>query len=150
MHYGVFEMTGTMDTDLGFRRDRQRVQDDERVDVPKNLRFPTTSEIPDLFFDQIIIEFRLNRIEILVLMYLYRLVWCKPNLYKTYGISSHMKEEDLAFAVGLKMDEFFGAIKSLEVNGFISVIRPGQFFVRKYFTHENDFIYGQTYDDFEA
>ena len=31
------------------------------------------------FFDQIIGEFRLNRVEILVLMYLYRLVWCKPN-----------------------------------------------------------------------
>ncbi len=143
-------MTGTFQTDLVHRGDRKRAREEEGIQVPKNLRFPTTSEIPDLFFDQIIGEFRLNRVEILVLMYLYRLVWCRPNLYKSYGLSIVSKEEDLVSSVGLKADEFFGAIHSLEVNGFISVIRPGQFFVRKYFTQENDFIYGQTYDDFEV
>ena len=143
-------MTGTFEADLIHRVDRKRANEEESVGVPKNLRFPTTSEIPDLFFDQIIGEFRLNRVEILVLMYLYRLVWCKPNLYKSYGLSVVNREEDLIDAVGLKTDEFFGAINSLEVNGFILVIRPGQYFVRKYFTQENDFIYGQTYDDFEV
>jgi DNA-binding MarR family transcriptional regulator len=143
-------MTGIMDTNLGERKQTSsRVREDEKVGVPKNLRFPTTSEIPDLFFDQIIVEFRLNRVEILVLMHIYRLVWCKPNLYKTYGISGLMNENELARGMGLKRDEFFSSIKSLELNGFITVMRPGQFFVRKYFTQENDFIYGQNYDDFE-
>ncbi len=143
-------MTGTFEAGLIHGVDRKRSREEEGVGVPKNLRFPTTSEIPDLFFDQIIGEFRLNRVEILVLMYLYRLVWCKPNLYKSYGLSIVNREEDLVSGVGLKADEFFGAIHSLEVNGFLLVIRPGQFFVRKYFTQENDFIYGQTYDDFEV
>ena len=143
-------MTGTFEPDLIKGIDRKSARKEEGVGVPKNLRFPTTSEIPDLFFDQIIGEFRLNRVEILVLMYLYRLVWCKPNLYKSYGLSIVNREEDLVSAVGLKTDEFFSAIHSLEVNGFILMIRPGQFFVRKYFTQENDFIYGQTYDDFEV
>ena len=38
----------------------------------------------------------------------------------------------------------------LEELGFISTIRSGQYFVRRYFTKENDEKFGQTYDDFEV
>ena len=39
---------------------------------------PSSSEIPDVFFDKIIVDYKLNRIEILVLMYIYRRVWSFP------------------------------------------------------------------------
>ena len=47
----------------------------------------TTSEIPDLFFDDILVKIKLTRTEVLLLMYLYRITWCRPNLHRKYGIA---------------------------------------------------------------
>lgn len=111
---------------------------------------PSTSEIPDLFFDEILVEFKLNRMEIMLLMYLYRKVWSKPNLYRVFGISQLLSHSEMALQLGLNIEEIYNALRKLEDFGFITTIRSGQYFVRKYFTKENDERYGQTYDDFEV
>ncbi|MCR9205147.1 MAG: hypothetical protein NXH75_11245 [Halobacteriovoraceae bacterium] len=110
---------------------------------------PTTSEIPDIFFDEILVDYKLNRIEILVIMYLYRRVWCRPNLYKEFGISQLMAHTEIAKQLNLSIDEIYHALRKLEELGFIGTIRSGQYFVRKYFTKEHDEKFGQSYDDFE-
>lgn len=110
---------------------------------------PTMSEIPDIFFDEILVDYKLNRIEILVIMYLYRRVWCRPNLYKEFGISQLMAHTEIAKQLNLSIDEIYHALRKLEELGFIGTIRSGQYFVRKYFTRENDEKFGQSYDDFE-
>lgn len=108
----------------------------------------TTSEIPDLFFDEILIAYKLTRVEILLLMYLYRSTWCKPNLYKKFGIAPMIFYEDLVKQLDLTMDLLHQSFRKLEAFGFIETIRSGQYFVRKYFTQENDIKFGQTYDNF--
>lgn len=110
---------------------------------------PTTSKIPDLFFDEVIVDFKLNRIEILMLMYLYRRVWCRPNLYKEFGISQLMAHSEMSVHLKISIDEIYHSLRKLEELGFISTIRSGQYFVRRYFTKENDEKFGQTYDDFD-
>jgi len=110
---------------------------------------PSVSEIPDMFFDSVLQKFKLSRIEIMVLMYLYRRVWCRPNLYKMHGISQLMSHTDMANNLSLPLEDIYHALRNLEDYNFISTIRSGQYFVRKYFTHEADDNYGQTYDDFE-
>ena len=97
-----------------------------------------TSEIPDVFFDSILIHFKLTRIEIMVLMYLYRQVWCKPNLHKVYGISQLLSYTEMAKLLNLELDEIYHALRKIEEYSFISTIRSGQYFVRKFFTKEND------------
>ena len=114
----------------------------------KNSLTPTTSEIPDLFFDDVLVRFKLSRSDILVLMTLYRVVWCRPNLHRKYGIGPILSHGDLAKNLGLEMDELYQSIRKLESFGFIETIRLGQYFVRKYFTEENDKLYNQSYDDF--
>jgi len=108
----------------------------------------TTSEIPDLFFDRILVEYKLNRIETMTLMFLYRSVWCRPNLHRKYGISQILSHSDMASGLNVSIEEIYQAIRKLEALGFIDTIRAGQYFVRKYFTKENDAHYGQVYDDF--
>ncbi len=110
---------------------------------------PTTSEIPDLFFDKVLVDYKLGRIEIMVMMYLYRQVWCRPNLYKEYGISQLMSHTEVAKALGTGLEEIYHALRKLEEHGFISTVRSGQYFVRKYFTKEYDDFYAQSYSDFE-
>ena len=110
---------------------------------------PTLSEIPDMFFDQILVEFKLGRIEILVLMYIYRMVYCRPNLYKVFGISPLLSHYEMAKTLVLEVPETIGAIHKLEELGFLSTIRAGQYFVRRCFTKENDEIFKQTYADFD-
>lgn len=110
---------------------------------------PSVSEIPDIFFDQILVNFKLTRIEIVLLMYLYRRVWCRPNLHKIYGISPLMSLKEMELFLKVSIDDIFNGLRKLEDFGFISTIRSGQYFVRKYFTKENDEQFGQTYDDFE-
>jgi DNA-binding MarR family transcriptional regulator len=117
--------------------------------TPKNIEVPTTSEIPDLFFDQILINIRLSRVELVVLMYIYRKVWCRPNLYKVYGISQIMSHNEMAKQLNITIEQTYQALRKLEELNFISTIRSGQYFVRKYFTQEYDEKYGQNYDDFE-
>lgn len=107
----------------------------------------TTSEIPDLFFDEILIKHKLTRVEILLLMYLYRITWCKPNLYQKYGIAPIISHSEVMTKLDLSSEIFHQTIRQLENFGFIETIRSGQYFVRKYFTQENDLKYGQTYDN---
>lgn len=108
----------------------------------------TTSEIPDLFFDEILIHYKLSRVEILVLMYLYRFTWCKPNLYKKFGIAPMLSHSDLVSSLDITHEIMHQSLRRLEAFGFIETIRSGQYFVRKYFTEENDKKYSQTYDNF--
>jgi len=110
---------------------------------------PTTSEIPDVFFDQILIEFKLSRVEINVLMYLYRRVWCKPNLYRKHGLSQLQSHFDMCRMLSISLEEIYQSLRNLENYGFIETIRSGQYFVRKYFTKDFDESFGQSYDDFE-
>ena len=108
----------------------------------------TTSEIPDLFFDEILIQIKLTRTEILLLMYLYRMTWCKPNLHRKYGIAPIISHFEMAKSLDITTEILHQTIRKLEGFGFIETIRSGQYFVRKYFTEENDRKYGQTYDNF--
>jgi DNA-binding MarR family transcriptional regulator len=108
----------------------------------------TTSEIPDLFFDEILVVYKMTRVEILLLMYLYRATWCKPNLYNKYGIAPMIFHSDIASQLDVTMEALHQTLRRLEGFGFIETIRSGQYFVRKYFTEENDRMYGQTYDNF--
>jgi DNA-binding MarR family transcriptional regulator len=119
------------------------------IDDSKKKLSPTVSEIPDIFFDHIIVKYKLTRIEILVLMYLYRRVWCKTNLYKIYGLSQLLSHTEMANSLGIDLDDVYHSLRVLEEYSFISTVRSGQYFVRKYFTKDNDEVFGQTYDDFE-
>ena len=107
---------------------------------------PTVSEIPDLFFDEILTQVKLTRSEISLLMLLYRQVWCRPNLYRGHGIGPLNAYHDLARLLNISQDEVIHAVRSLEGHGFIQTIRAGQYFVRKFFTESNDGKYGQHYE----
>lgn len=111
---------------------------------------PTYSEIPDLFFDTILAHYKLSRIEIMVTMYLYRKVWCRPNIYRTYGISQIMSLTEVANSLNVELDDVYTALRKIEEYGFIMTVRSGQYFVRKYFLKEFDEQFAQTYDNFEA
>ena len=115
-----------------------------------NSHEPTYSEIPDIFFDTILINYKLTRIDIMVTMYLYRKVWCRPNIYKTYGISQMMSLTEMANALNVEMEDVYSSLRKLEEFGFITTVRSGQYFVRKYFLKEFDEEFSQTYDDFEV
>jgi hypothetical protein len=110
----------------------------------------TESVIPDLFFDRILVEYKLTRTEVLVLMYLYRSVWCRPNLHKVHGISGLLSHTEMGKNLGLTIDEIYHSLRKLEEYQFISTIRMGQYFVRRYFTKEFDEYYQQSYDDFDS
>lgn len=107
----------------------------------------TTSEIPDLFFDEILVLIKLTRTEVLTMMYLYRITWCKPNLHRKFGIAPIISHSDLALTLDISSEILHQTIRRIEGFGFIETIRSGQYFVRKYFTEENDRKYGQTYDN---
>lgn len=107
------------------------------------------SDIPDIFFDEILINTKLSRIDITVLMYLYRTVWCRANLYQIYGISPMLSLAEMTKLFKISIDELYQAFRHLEGFGFIATIRSGQYFVRKYMSKENDEKYGHSYDDFE-
>lgn len=124
-------------------------EDELVVKKSKHQKDPTTSEIPDIFFDKILVQFKLTRIEIMVIMYLYRLVWCRPNLYIDFGISQLLSHTELAKTLAVELEDIYQSLRKLEEYGFISTVRSGQYFVRKYFTKENDEIYFQTYNDFD-
>jgi transcriptional antiterminator len=49
----------------------------------------------------------------------------------------------------LSIEEIYNSITKLESLGFLQTIRSGQYFVRRYFTHENDEQFKQSYDDFD-
>ncbi len=110
---------------------------------------PSTSEIPDVFFDKIIVDYKLSRVEILVLMYIYRRVWCLPNLHRSHGISQMMSHTEMAKNLGLAIEDIYSSLRKLEEYDFIRTIRAGQYFSRRFFSKEMDTTFGQTYDDFE-
>lgn len=107
------------------------------------------SEIPDVFFDRIIVDFKLSRIEILVLMYIYRRVWCYPNLHRSHGISQLMSHTEMSKNLGVSIEDIYSALRKLEEYEFIKTIRAGQYFSRRFFTKELDENFNQSYDDFE-
>ena len=115
---------------------------------PERIKSPNSSEIPDVFFDIILRKFKISRQEIALLMFLYRQVWCRPNLYKDHGIGPLNSYLDLSGHLGVTPDEVTSLIRSLENYGFIETVRAGQYFVRKYFTEELDTQFGQSYNDF--
>lgn len=108
----------------------------------------SVSEIPDLFFDEILVRFKLNRIDTLVLMYLYRTTWCRPNLHRKYGITPMISHSEFAEKIEITIDVLHQTLNRLESLSFIETIRSGQYFVRKYFTEENDRKFNQSYDNF--
>jgi len=109
----------------------------------------SVSEIPDVFFDKIIVDHKLTRIEILVLMYIYRRVWCFPNLHRAHGISQLMSHTEMAKNLGIVIEDVYSALRKLEEYDMIKTIRAGQYFSRRFFTKEIDDIFEQKYDDFE-
>lgn len=108
----------------------------------------TTSEIPDLFFDVILQKYKLNRHEIALLMYLYRQVWCRPNLYRSHGIGPLNSYADMCASLGTTHEQLMTDLRALENYGFIETVRAGQYFVRKFFTEALDQQFGQGYDGF--
>jgi hypothetical protein len=131
-------------------RSRRKEDPKEELSVAKEL--PSTSEIPDLFFDKIIIDYKMSRQEIATLMYLYRIVWCRPNANQlskhAQGISEMISLEKMGNQLSLTFDELYRCIHKLESFGFIEVIRSGQYFVRKYFTQAYDIEFGIHYENF--
>ena len=109
---------------------------------------PLASEIPDVFFDVVLQRYKLNRHEITLLMYLYRQVWCRANLYKSHGIGPMNSLAELSTNLGFTIEDLHHHLRSLANYGFLETVRSGQYFVRKYFTEELDQRYGQNYDDF--
>jgi DNA-binding transcriptional ArsR family regulator len=109
---------------------------------------PSCSEIPDVFFDIILQKYKLGRQEVGLLMFLYRQVWCRPNLYKDHGIGPLNSYTDLCKALGISLEELGQHLRTLERYGFIETVRSGQYFVRKYFTEDLDKRFGQHYNDF--
>ncbi len=109
---------------------------------------PSSSEIPDVFFDVILQKVKLNRSEIILLMYLYRQVWCRPNLYRAHGIGPLNSYADICQVLGMTPEELGQHLRGLQNYGFIEAVRAGQYFVRKYFTEELDAQFNQNYDEF--
>ena len=132
---------------------RSKVKSDDGQNAEsggRNFEFgPSSSEIPDVFFDKIIVDYKLSRVEILVLMYIYRRVWCLPNLHRSHGISQMMSHTEMAKNLGLAIEDIYSSLRKLEEYDFIRTIRAGQYFSRRYFSKEMDINFEQKYDDFE-
>jgi hypothetical protein len=123
--------------------------DQSSVNDTGDSNLPSSSEIPDIFFDKVIVDFKLSRIEILVLMYIYRRVWCFPNLHRSHGISQMMSHTEMAKNLGIVIEDVYLALRKLEEYEMIKTIRAGQYFARRYFSKDLDLKFGQTYDDFD-
>jgi hypothetical protein len=130
-----------------FNTKKKRETDVQKSSVGP-VKTASSSEIPDVFFDNILLKFKLNRHEISLLMYLYRQVWCRPNLYKSHGIGPLNSYAELSSTLTITVEELGQYLRVLENFGFIETVRSGQYFVRKYFTEALDQQYGQDYDEF--
>ena len=108
----------------------------------------STSEIPDVFFDVVLLKLKLTRQEISLLMLLYRQVWCRPNLYRSHGIGPLNSYSDLSHKLGMNTEELGTILRNLENYGLIETVRVGQYFIRKYFLEGLDQEFGQNYDEF--
>ena len=136
-------------TILADYRSKTKIDNDHEISGRNQEHRPSISEIPDLFFDKIVIDFKLNRIEILVLMYIYRRVWCFPNLHRPHGISQMMSHTEMAKNLGVPIEDIYSALRKLEEYDFIRTIRAGQYFSRRFFSKELDDSFSQKYDDFD-
>ncbi len=114
----------------------------------KDKEKPPYVEIPAILFDHVLLEHKLTRIELMVLINLYRKVWTIPNINKKHGISEVLSHKEIIMELQINSQELYQSIRKLETLGFIETIRAGQYFVRKYFTKQYDIENGQTYDDF--
>jgi DNA-binding transcriptional ArsR family regulator len=130
------------------KKDSQYSEDDQGIGGKSVIA--SYSEIPDIFFDSILLKLKLNRLEIMTLMYLYRRVYNRSNLYYKHGISQLLSHTDMVKSLAGTLEEVHHALRKLEELGLITTIRMGQYFVRKYFTKEYDDLFSVTYDDFEA
>lgn len=130
-----------------FHSKKKQVNDLEKSGIGPSA-VASSSEIPDVFFDNILQKYKLNRSEISLLMYLYRQVWCRPNLYKSHGIGPLNSYTELCAILGITHEELGQYTRNLEKYGFIETVRAGQYFVRKFFTEALDNQYGQNYDEF--
>lgn len=137
-------------TVLADHRSKKKQEDRSITNGQNDAPQPSISEIPDLFFDKIIIDFKLSRIEILVLMYIYRRVWCFPNLHRSHGISQMMSHTEMAKNLNLPIEDIYSALRKLEEYDFIRTIRAGQYFSRRFFSKELDEEFAQKYDDFDV
>jgi hypothetical protein len=136
-------------TVLQSHKSKTKEMQDKPESVSSNGRSkPSTSEIPDLFFDRILVEYKLKRVDIMCLMYLYRSVWCRPNTHRIHGISPMLDMKKVAQDLCISFDELYRSVGVLEGAGFIETIRSGQYFVRKYFTEKLDREQGISYDNF--
>lgn len=127
---------------------KKKKTDGQKVPPPGAGVQASASEIPDLFFDEVLHQFKLSRHEITLLMFLYRQTWCRPNLYKTHGIGPLNSYVEMAAFLHFTTDELSHSLRSLENYGFIETVRSGQYFVRKFFTEALDAKFGQDYNDF--
>jgi hypothetical protein len=98
---------------------------------------PTSSEIPDIFFDKIIVDYKLSRIEILVLMYIYRRVWCFPNLHRSHGISQMMSHTEMAKNIGVAIEDVYSALRKLEEYDMIRTDQGRPIFFTSFFLKRN-------------
>jgi hypothetical protein len=130
-----------------FNTRKKKAESPQKSGVGPNT-VPSSSEIPDLFFDVVLQDCKLNRHEITLLMVLYRQVWCRPNLYKSHGIGPLNSYADLCAQLGTTTEQLGTDLRSLENYGLIETVRMGQYFVRKYFTEALDAQFGQNYDEF--
>jgi|GEM_PF-3007821 len=117
----------------------------ESLPIPSN---PKYSDIPDIFFDDILHRYKITKQEIIVLMFLYRKTWCGANIYKGHGISPLFSYEMLAQKCATEKSLLLDALKKLEVLGLITAVRPGQYFIRKFFLEQWDDQFHFNYHDF--
>ena len=109
----------------------------------------TFIDIPEVFFTDVMERIALNRNELRVILYLYRQIYCYPNLYEKYGISQLNDLLELSKYFKLNYNELHKILKSLESYELIQTIRSGQYFIRRYFFTEYDEFFGQVYDDID-
>ena len=106
------------------------------------------SLIPDVFFDDILSQYKLNRMEIMLMMFLYRKTWCGEQPYQKYGVSPAITHTEMAKIQGLEREDVYRVMRKLEFLALIEPVRNGQYFVRRYFTENLDEKYGQIYKQF--
>lgn len=145
VHGGIMEDIRSVLSQFNSKRKRA-TETQSSSTGPVNLA--SSSEIPDVFFDVILQKYKLARQEITLLMYLYRQVWCRPNLYKSHGIGPLNSYAEICANLNVTIEELGNYLRTLEKYGFIVTVRSGQYFVRKYFTEVLDQQYGQDYDEF--
>lgn len=131
---------------LSMYKSKNKTDQDKEPAAAVEPEIPTLSEIPDVFFDEILPHFKLSRSEISVLMFLYRQVWCRPNLYRDHGIGPLNSYADICRLLHMQQGELINALKNLESHKLVLAVRAGQYFVRKFFTEEFDDKYAQHYE----